>query len=249
MSESTAPVPPWRARLDGWRAQGADRLDPVRFRYLEALGTRMDTAAPGVRRLLSERLERALAEHEHRLQQSQNNLSEQATRLQQAHPTQVRTLRATLQEGDAAGLRRLAILLETPATTALTKLNGHLRAGEQAGDGNAMGTAQAPATATAQGTGEMRSLRRFRQVWTKVAAQDKVQRALQREPRNAGPLNSHMLVLRTIELMRDLSPDYLARFVTQLDTLLWLEQASPRATASAAAAKAERKPRARKPSA
>ena len=93
----------------------------------------------------------------------------------------------------------------------------------------------------------MRSLRRFRQVWTKVAAQDKVQRALQREPRNAGPLNSHMLVLRTIELMRGLSPDYLARFVTQLDTLLWLEQASPRTSAPAAAAKAERKPRARKP--
>lgn len=241
MSELTAPVPPWRARLDGWRAQGADRLDPVRFRYLEALGTRMDTAAPGVRRLLHERLERALTEHERRLQQTQNSLAEQATRLQQSHPAQARNLRATLQEGDAAGLRRLAILLETPATTALAKLNGHLRAAERAGDGGRTGTAPA------QGTGEMRSLRRFRQVWTKVAAQDKVQRALQREPRNAGPLNSHMLVLRTIELMRDLSPDYLARFVTQLDTLLWLEQASPRAMASAAAAKAERKPRARKP--
>ena len=236
MSDSTAPVPPWRARLDGWRAQGADRLDPVRFRYLEALGTRMDTAAPGVRRLLSERLERALAEHERHLQQTQNSLAEQATRLQQAHPAQARTLRATLQEGDAAGLRRLAILLETPVTTALAKLNGNLRAAERA-----------TVAATAQGNGEMRSLRRFRQVWTKVAAQDKVQRALHREPRNAGPLNSHMLVLRTIELMRDLSPDYLGRFVTQLDTLLWLEQASPRATASAAATKAERKPRARKP--
>lgn len=245
MSELTAPVPPWRARLDGWRAQGADRLDPVRFRYLEALGTRMDTAAPGVRRLLSERLERALTEHERRLQQTQNSLAEQATRLQQAHPAQARALRTTLQESGAAGLRRLAILLETPATTALARLNGHLRAAERAGDGGSTGTAPAPAPA--QGTGEMRSLRRFRQVWTKVAAQDKVQRALQRQPRNAGPLNSHMLVLRTIELMRDLSPDYLARFVTQLDTLLWLEQASPRAMASAAAAKAERKPRARKP--
>lgn len=247
MSELTAPLPPWRARLDGWRAQGADRLDPVRFRYLEALGTRLDTAAPGVRRLLHERLERALTEHERRLQQTQNSLAEQAIRLQQAHPAQARNLRATLQEGDAAGLRRLAILLEAPATTALAKLNGHLRAAERASDGNATGNDQAPAAATAQGTGEMRSLRRFRQVWTKVAAQDKVQRALQRQPRNAGPLNSHMLVLRTIELMRDLSPDYLSRFVTQLDTLLWLEQASPRAMASAAAAKADRKPRARKP--
>lgn len=229
MNEPAHPAQPWRARLDGWRAQDADRLDPVRFRYLEALGTRMDTAAPGVRRLLSERLERALTEHERRLQQTQNSLAEQATRLQQAHPPQARALRAMLQEGDAAGLRRLAILLETPTTTALAKLNGHLRAAERASDGRTTGAALPPATALAQDNGEMRSLRRFRQVWTKVAAQDKVQRALQREPRNAGPLNSHMLVLRTIELMRDLSPDYLARFVTQLDTLLWLEQASPRA--------------------
>lgn len=247
MNEPARPAQPWRARLDGWRAQGADRLDPVRFRYLEALGARMDNAAPGVRRLLHERLERALAEHEHRLQQAHGALTQQTSHLQQAHPAQARTVRAMLHESDAAGLRRLAILLEAPAATALAKLNGHLRAAERAGDDCTTGAALPPATAPAQDNGEMRSLRRFRQVWTKVAAQDKVQRALQRQPRNAGPLNSHMLVLRTIELMRDLSPDYLARFVTQLDTLLWLEQASPRAMASAAAAKAERKPRARKP--
>ena len=243
-----APVPPWRARLDGWRAQGADRLDPVRFRYLEALGSRLEACAPSVQRLLDERLERALAEHERRLQQAQNSLTEQAGRLQQAHPAHARTLRTTLQEGDAAGLRRLAILLQTPAATALAQLNSQLRAPAQSSGMH--GSPGLPATqnvAPEPGGGEMRSLWRFRQVWTKVAAQDKVQRALQREPRNAGPLNSHMLVLRTIELMRDLSPDYLGRFVTQLDTLLWLEQASPHAMASAATAKTERKPRTRKP--
>lgn len=52
--------------------------------------------------------------------------------------------------------------------------------------------------------------------------------AVQRGPENAGPLNSHRLVLRTLGIMRDLSPDYLRRFMTHADTLLWLEQAHGR---------------------
>ena len=34
-----------------------------------------------------------------------------------------------------------------------------------------------------------------------------------------------MLVLRALAAMRQLSPDYLRRFLGQLDTLLWLEAA------------------------
>ena len=41
---------------------------------------------------------------------------------------------------------------------------------------------------------------------------------------NAGPLNSHRLVLRSLEMMRTLSPHYLQHFLSQMDTLLALEQ-------------------------
>jgi hypothetical protein len=44
-------------------------------------------------------------------------------------------------------------------------------------------------------------------------------------PQNAGPINSHMLVLRSLGLMRDISPDYLNRFMAHVDTLLCLEEA------------------------
>jgi len=50
-------------------------------------------------------------------------------------------------------------------------------------------------------------------------------KATHRAPENAGPLNSHMLVLRTLGLMRELSPHYLRRFLSHTETLLWLEQA------------------------
>jgi outer membrane protein OmpA-like peptidoglycan-associated protein len=73
---------------------------------------------------------------------------------------------------------------------------------------------------------ELPSVRRFREAWSRIAAEDQVTQAVERGPANAGPLNSHMLVLRTLALLRDLSPDYLRRFLSQMETLQWLEQAS-----------------------
>jgi hypothetical protein len=77
---------------------------------------------------------------------------------------------------------------------------------------------------------EMANVRRFRQTWSRMAAEDQVEQAVGRGPLNAGPLNSHMLVLRSLALMRKLSPDYLQRFLSHVDTLLWLDQASQKST-------------------
>lgn len=83
------------------------------------------------------------------------------------------------------------------------------------------------ATAT-QGGPELKGAQRFRETWSRICAEEDVTQAVERGPENAGPLNSHMLVLRTLGLMRDLSPDYLRRFMSHADTLLWLEQAHGR---------------------
>ena len=50
-------------------------------------------------------------------------------------------------------------------------------------------------------------------------------------PQNAGPINPHMLVLRALGLLREISPDYLNRFMVHLDTLLCLhDQQTPSST-------------------
>jgi hypothetical protein len=72
---------------------------------------------------------------------------------------------------------------------------------------------------------DLKSAQRFRETWSLLCAENEVTQAVERGPENAGPLNSHMLVLRTLGLLRDLSPDYLRRFLSHTDTLLWLEQA------------------------
>ncbi len=71
---------------------------------------------------------------------------------------------------------------------------------------------------------ELKTVRQFRNTWSKLSAQKQVLQALGQAPKNAGPINSHMLVLRSLELMRDISPDYLNRFMSYADTLLCLDQ-------------------------
>ena len=75
---------------------------------------------------------------------------------------------------------------------------------------------------------DMKSVRQFSEVWSQIAAGQQVEQALHRGPDNAGPLNPHKLMLRSLGLMRSLSPDYLRRFLSQMDSLLWLEQVSSR---------------------
>ena len=69
------------------------------------------------------------------------------------------------------------------------------------------------------------SVIRFRRSWANGRAQERVAAATASKPRNAGPLNSHMLVLQALDMMQSLPGDYLRRFLTHIETLQWLESA------------------------
>ncbi|MBK0393693.1 DUF2894 domain-containing protein [Ramlibacter algicola] len=72
---------------------------------------------------------------------------------------------------------------------------------------------------------ELAGARRFRHAYAQVQAVDRVAQVLARKPRNAGPLNSHTLVLQTLGKVQELSPAYLRRTVELIEALDWLEQA------------------------
>jgi hypothetical protein len=82
-------------------------------------------------------------------------------------------------------------------------------------------------------SGELASATRFRRVWSRTRAQDSVSQAAAQRPANAGPLNSHVLVLQAMDRMAQLSPDYLRRFVAHAESLLWLEDVPTRSAAAA----------------
>jgi hypothetical protein len=137
-------------------------------------------------------------------------------------PSQPAPVRQRLQEKLEAGLSEFTLRVQqqqpparrkVPApTTPLAQLNAYLRS-------------LRAASHEGQQRDELASARAFRQAWEKTRALEQVQQALARKPANAGPLNSHALVLRSLDVLRELSPDYLRRFVSQVEALQWLEQA------------------------
>lgn len=94
---------------------------------------------------------------------------------------------------------------------------------------------------------ELKSVHYFRNTWSKLSAQKQVSQALGQAPQNAGPINSHMRVLRSLELMRDTSIDYLNRFMCYADTLLCLDQVDLSAKVTPAKPIASGKSKARTP--
>ena len=91
---------------------------------------------------------------------------------------------------------------------------------------------------------ELKSVRYFRNTWSRLSAERKVAHALDQAPKNAGPINSHVVALRSLALMRDTSPDYLNRFMSYVDTLLCLDQGN---RGTPPAAKAPRRVKGPKP--
>lgn len=134
--------------------------------------------------------------------------------------------------GQAQGLRRPgAQAVPNNGLEALAELNHYIRRTTQQGHHHGPRP-------------ELKSVRGFREVWSKIAAIDHMDQAMVRAPENAGPLNPHMLVLRSLALMRQLSPDYLQRFLSHVDSLLWLDQDNQKHTP--AEAKPARKSRPKK---
>ena len=74
--------------------------------------------------------------------------------------------------------------------------------------------------------GDTRTLQFFQRTWSRLSAEQRLAQSRATLPENAGPLNSHHLVHRSLMLMHELSPDYLERFVGYIDALQWLEQAN-----------------------
>ena len=91
-------------------------------------------------------------------------------------------------------------------------------------------------------------VQQFRRQLRRISVQKQVSQAIAQAPQNAGPINSHMLVLRALGLMRDISPDYLNRFMNYVDTLLCLDESerqplvSRKASPPARASKNKRRP-------
>jgi hypothetical protein len=206
-----------RATLDAWRERGADRLDPIRFHFIEALDRRAAGYSGEARRLLDERLAKLIEAY--------------AFDLERAEP------RAVDADADAdIGTKASS---DEPARGTLAGLIDYIASHAPAGgDGLTAGSV----TPRPSSYPELEALDYFRETWSKVRSEKQLRQSLKKAPGNAGPLNSSSLVHRSLSLMSELSPGYLQQFLSYVDALSWMEQMNgggalpakdaPRATSS-----------------
>lgn len=192
-----------QARLERWRATGADRTQPLRFAALEALARRAQARQGLARARIGERLARLLERYAADLDAA-------------ATSPQENTASATAGPLAEVTARLAGIALQRHGTTS-------------------SGQAE-----------EMAMLGELRRLWAQVRSESQLRRSLQDLPEDAGPLNSGKLVHRALNLMGELSPQYLRHFLAHLDTLAWIAQVEPPAAKPAEKAATPARRRSRK---
>lgn len=190
------------AALAALRQAGANQFDPVGLHYLEALARRASARQGRVRQLLDGKLAQALVVFNERFARAQADAKNAVDQITQHAPQTAGAQPASL--GDLT--RDLAQRVSGPAA-------------------GPMGTPEAQRlTGSAGLRPELNATQYFRNTWSKFSVAKRVTQALDEAPKNAGPINAHRLVLQSLALMREISPDYLNRFTSYVDALLCLDQ-------------------------
>jgi len=187
-------------------ARGDQRFDPVRFRVIEAMARRAAAFDGEVRRIVDDKVIALLAVYGEDLEKAK---AAEVTK-QQAQPE--RDAFADLIEHIA---RHAPAADDVPAMAAAAKTTAPGKPAPR--PRSSPSVAPAPAA-------ELKSIRYFKSTWSRLSADRRLNQSLAKVPQNAGPLNSHQLVHRSLTLMRDMSPEYLNRFMAYVDALSWVEQ-------------------------
>ncbi|CAA0110387.1 Uncharacterised protein [Zhongshania aliphaticivorans] len=252
-----------RQELMNMREANAHCFSPARFRYLESMLGRAERARKPVQVFLEQKaldaLQRYRTDYEAEAKKALGCLSESKLAQGEAlfhagHYHEVSMLlsgqgvRLTPERTQTVtALRELqAILnnkqaeLDSPASSTLERqlrvqeaqsltdgLYSQSLAQDEDGDDAATGRRSLQSIQTMQVSQQRRELQR------------RVELAIQEGPDSPGPLNPQMLAIKALTAMRDISPQYLSRYVNYLDALFWLEQA----VARPAPAKPAKKPR------
>jgi hypothetical protein len=212
--------------LEALREQGGAHFDPVQFRFLASLAQRLATLPeppPGTLAKLDTQLneyQSALAQAKATLEiagEAGDNPAQFRARLRQAQPPAAPSAFAQLHqsysaaptEDDPEDNNTLASLLKQQEKQVL-----------------ADNDASVPSLPPKQR--ELNALRQLRSQRQAYQTQQRIDDAITHTPSDAGPLNSHRLVTRSIETLRELSPAYLEHFVNYLDTLMSLEKIAPK---------------------
>lgn len=252
--------------------RGAARFDAVGFRVIESMVRRSHQYHGEVKRQIDHKILQALTAFRRRFDIAQSECRAQVKQLCQQHPLEADAAQQLFDAGDFAAVRQLRHRLQhREGFTALATLSNLLQTNTQAlidDDSTAPLTFESMlrlqeqqalsafggvnvASGDSARLGELKSMRLFKSTWAQLSTDKRVANVIEQAPKEAGPLNSQTLVIRSLSMMREISPEYLSRFVAYADTLLWLEKAGGKSEPAAdkpATAKTKSKPTSRRSS-
>lgn len=236
-------------RLDTLLMLGANRFDPAAYHLIESLYRKAQQRAPAVQRYLQSRIELQLTQLEQRFDAARQDASTLATTIANEFPRAAETAQQHFVACDFKELKKLhAQLRQQDNAHPLAALTQAMQAqplGEQemlleSAEGDSLDAllkkqekellqALGHDTASTESSRpELKSMQLFRDTWARVSTERRVTKVVEHAPRDAGPLNSQTLVMRSLTAMREISPEYANRFVSYIDTLLWLDKSGAR---------------------
>jgi hypothetical protein len=181
--------------IEDLRARQGEQFDPVGFHLLERMAARAQAQGGRVGQRLTERTRTLVQAFEQRMAQEAGQRV-----VQQIKPST--ELPSTQQRDSLAALVQQLQVQDAHAFDA-----PHAQRGAK----------------PAHSTPELKAVKNFRATWSKLSVDQAIKKAALQAPLNAGPINSHMVAIKSLALMRDMAPDYLHRFMTYLDALTALE--------------------------
>jgi hypothetical protein len=244
-----------QASLAILKEQGADRFDPVCFRFIESMLSRSDTQRAAVSSILERKALKAIADFQIRFNCARN---ETKKTIEQASDLPAESLDRLQQLFDSCQFREAQRLAgrfsrhkkqSAQEKDSLAALGKHLLADKELAPGNThtpafeellrqqentlirslTDTTDSASQQGAQRSDELKAIRQLRKSRNKQRSEKRLNQAKARSPENPGPLNPQMLAIRSLSTMHELSPHYLNRFTSYIDTLLWLESAGEKA--------------------
>ena len=186
--------------------------DPVRLRYIESLLLKAEKRGGKLGDILKEKVKTAIANY--REQYPDKALNETQSLKPNSPLRELNQLLDDMRQGEDDPR---AAPLEAALRQQELELANNISQQAQPGQENLPARRE-----------ELKAARRFHSAMVELNADKVVTQALEEIPDACGPLNPQRLATRSLETMRDLSPHYLSRFVSYIDTLFWLEQAERR---------------------
>lgn len=234
---------------------GADRFDPIRFRFIESMAQRASQQRPSVRAIVQKKIDAEIDQYINDFETVKATALETIARIEAEFPSSADTAIRLLNSCNFREILKLESHLRRPKSdpqkgaksfAALTaeldgddnlipesgrNTSGHslddLLLQQESEVYNLFSNEKCALDPTIKPTKgkELKSAKLYRTSLAKRNAHKLVTKIIDNAPENPGPLNPQTLVTRSLSTMRELSPEYLNRFVAYANTLLWLEQA------------------------